>query len=119
VVIKQSSVRRFVASGESLGEFDLAYTAGLFDYLEDSDGIAVTAALFRSLRPGGRLLIANFAPQLPEIGYMEAAMDWWLIYRDEAAMSVFADALPQSAIASRSIVRDNGGNIVYLTIDKV
>jgi SAM-dependent methyltransferase len=118
VVASRSSVRRFVASGESLGEFDFAYTAGLFDYLEERDGIAVTAALFRSLRPGGRLLIANFAPQLPEIGYMEAVMDWWLIYRDEAAMAVFADAIPQAAIASRSIVRDAGGNIVYLTIDK-
>lgn len=118
VVVKRASVRRFVAGGASLGEFDLAYSAGLYDYLSEADGVAVTAALFRSLRPGGRLLVANFAPELRDIAYMEAIMDWRLIYRNEAELARLAAAIPETSIASLTIFRDSGGNVVYMTIDR-
>lgn len=118
VVVKRASVRRFVTSGTTLGEFDLIYSAGLFDYLNETDAATVTKAMFRSLRSGGRLLIANFAPELCEIAYMEAFMDWRLIYRDEAAMASFCSGLPTESIASRSMARDSGGNVVYMTVEK-
>ena len=44
-------------------------------------GKRLTAQLFESLRPEGKLLIANFSQELPERGYMESFMDWHLTYR--------------------------------------
>jgi SAM-dependent methyltransferase len=116
---KHASVGRFVKSREELGAFDLVYSAGLYDYLNDDIAMTVTDAMFRSLRPGGRLVVANFAPELRDIGIMEAIMDWRLIYRDEAALSRLADRIPSDEVAARSTTRDQWGNVVYMTIDRV
>ena len=75
--------------------------------------------MFRSLRPGGRLIVANFAPELRDIAYMEAIMDWRLIYRDETALVTLASGIPSACIAAQSITRDRSGNVVYLTLDRV
>jgi SAM-dependent methyltransferase len=119
VRVNRSSVGRFVKSGGELGGFDLVYSAGLYDYLNDDIAMAVTEAMFRSLRPGGRLVMANFAPELRDIGYMEAIMDWRLIYRDEASLATLAGRIPSADVAAQSITRDRAGNVVYMTIDRV
>jgi len=61
----------------------LAYAAGLYDYLDTELAAALTEALFRMLAPQGPLLIANFTPDTRDAAFMEACMDWHLIYRDE------------------------------------
>ena len=66
-----------------LGLFDLVYSLGLFDYLPAKAATRTMAAIAGLLRPGGKALVANFTPCLPDTGYMEAFMDWRLIYRDE------------------------------------
>jgi len=118
VRVHHASVGRFVKSGRELGDFDLVYSAGLYDYLNADIGKAVTQAMFRSLRPGGRLIVANFAPELRDIGYMEAIMEWRLIYRDEATVAALAHGIPSEDIGARSIRRDRGGNVIYMTIDR-
>ena len=110
------SVRAVLAGRVLEGEFDLIYAAGLYDYLATKTAIALTRKLFQSLRPNGRLLIPNFTPSLRDIGYMEAVMDWHLIYRDENAMLQLADALPTEQVASVSTTRDALQNIVYLDV---
>ncbi len=74
--------------------------------------------MFAMLRSGGRLLVANFAPNLPDIGYLETAMDWQLIYRDEAAMEALTVEIPDSAIKDRHLFRDPHNNIVFLEIER-
>ena len=118
VLAAHASVRRFLGAPLSFGTFDLAYSAGLFDYLADPLAVAVTRALFQSLRPGGELVIANFAPSLRDIGYMEAIMDWNLIYRDEEQVSRFTAGIPRHEIADASLSRDRCGNVVYLSVRK-
>lgn len=74
--------------------------------------------MFGALRPGGTLVAANFAPNLPDIGYMESIMDWKLIYRDEAAMSCIPSLLSEQEVAESHLRRDVYRNVIYLTIRK-
>jgi extracellular factor (EF) 3-hydroxypalmitic acid methyl ester biosynthesis protein len=113
------SVADVVAGRIRLDGLDLAYSAGLYDYLPLPIARRLTARLFAMLAPRGRLLIANFCPQLRDAAYMESFMNWPLIYREESDMAAIADALPAGEIASRRIVRDAAGDVVYLEVERV
>lgn len=83
---------RDVITGRLTFEADVVYAAGLFDYLPDQAAQRLTTRMAGMLRPGGTMLIANFLPDCPDIGYMEACMDWWLITRTPAQFrSLFSD----------------------------
>lgn len=74
---------------------------------------ATTTAMFDMLRSGGRLLLANFPPALADIGYMEACMDWWLIYRDENDMRALFDDIDPAEISDVRVWTDTIGGVVY------
>jgi len=76
----QATVGDVLRRSVRFGDVDLAYAAGLYDYLPDEAARALTTALFRMLRPGGRLLIANFTPAAFDAAFMEAMLDWHLVY---------------------------------------
>jgi SAM-dependent methyltransferase len=104
---------------EQLGsDFDLVYAAGLFDYLSDRFAARLLSAMFDLLAPGGRVLVANFAPGLHDTGYMEACMDWWLIYRTPRQMAALSGAIDPHRIATSRIFRDSHQKIVYLEVTK-
>ena len=112
------SVRGLVTGRVNLDNLDLAYAAGLYDYLGLPVATAVTRSMLNMMNPGGRVLVANFAPSLPDIGYMETFMAWNLIYRDEQAMQEIAAGLPRDEVASTRVFREADGNIVYLEVTK-
>jgi extracellular factor (EF) 3-hydroxypalmitic acid methyl ester biosynthesis protein len=112
----RGSVRQ-ILSGAVDGDFDLIYAAGLYDYLSEATAVALTRALVNKLRPNGRLLIGNFAPCLPDIGYMEAVMDWHLTYRDERAMHGLVAQSAGDDTYARTF-RDVDGNVVYLDLHR-
>ena len=74
-------IRDYLSGQLDLGSFDLIYAAGLLDYLHDGALQRLLSASIDRLNPGGRLLVANFTPQIRDSGYMEAIMDWFLVYR--------------------------------------
>jgi len=81
------SVRTLLSSEQaSLGKYDLIYSAGLFDYLADPVAEKLVTTMAAMLKPGGKLLIGNFAPSSRGRGYMELFLDWKLIYRSEAEL---------------------------------
>jgi extracellular factor (EF) 3-hydroxypalmitic acid methyl ester biosynthesis protein len=114
----RSSIRPLLVNPTMHGRFDFIYSAGLYDYLDDQVAVALTTSMFTALEPGGLLLVVNFAPQLREIGYMEAIMDWRLIYRDEKGVKRFSAGIPRSEVAEQTLFRDSWGNVVYFTIRK-
>ncbi len=69
---------------------DLAYAAGLYDYLPTAIAIKLTRRVVAMLRPGGRYLFTNYATGIWDAGYMESAMDWNLILRSPADMAQIA-----------------------------
>jgi hypothetical protein len=76
-----TSVSTILRGQCSLGSFDFIYASGLYDYLAQAVAQRLTEHLFAMLTPGGRLLLANFLPGSSSTAFMEAYMDWWLIYR--------------------------------------
>ena len=112
------SVRHILAGRANLGQYDLVYAAGLFDYLNAPVAAALTRRMFEMTRPGGLMLIPNFLTGVRDAGYMEAFMDWHLIYRDHADMQVLAAALPPSAVAHCRIFDDNDDAITFLLVSK-
>jgi hypothetical protein len=96
------------------GKFDLIYAAGLYDYLDDVTGTQLLETLACIINPGGRLLIANFMPNLSSSGYMEAAMDWWLVYRTSEHLLSLAAKLPASK--SSRVFSDSFNQLAYLEV---
>ena len=93
--------------------FDLIYAADLYDRLDDRAAARLTGALFRILKPGGRLLFANFAAGLRDAAYLDALGDWRPVLRDEDAMWAFLDALPEEAVAATRLFRGGNRAIIY------
>lgn len=98
--------------------FDFIYASGLYDYLEQPVARRLTAALFDQLAPGGRLLVANFLPDHLDVGYMEAFMDWWLIYRSPAELADVAADIPAEQLAAIEQWDDPWRSITYLELER-
>ncbi len=110
---------KYVLAGKLPAEsFDLVYSAGLFDYLEEKLAARMTRRMFDLVAPGGTMIIPNFAKGIIERGYMDTFMDWYLIYRDEMEMYGFMKELDMTQVASWDIHGDKYGNILYLTVVK-
>lgn len=112
------NIREIIAGRSKMGTFDLVYAAGLFDYLNQAAARRLAMEMYSSLRPGGTMLIPNFLPNIPDVGYMEACMDWWLTYRSEAEiLDVFSD-LPDKDKEGIEMFRDIKNNIGYGLVKK-
>ena len=72
--------------------------------------------MFDMLLPGGRLLVANFAPGLPEVAYMETFMAWKLIYRTPEEMLRVSADIPTADWTSHRVFWDASENIVFLDL---
>lgn len=95
-------------------EFELVYSAGLFDYiktfpLDDGKGtLALTKNLFELVKPGGSLIIGNFSRNNSrDLRFvMEYVYDWQLIHRNKRDIFEFVRAIPEKDIDNMHIVED-------------
>ena len=115
VTCVHAPVRDLITGKISLKDLHLVYVAGLYDYMADAFARKLTAQLFRSLTTGGSLVIANFV-HMWEDGWMEAFMDWWLIYRRSEELCALADEIDHSMIANSQVFTDPSGNVAYLEL---
>ncbi len=65
------------------GKYDLIWSAGLFDYLNDRQFVFMLNKYFPLLKPGGTLVIGNFSTNNPTRPYMEVVNDWCLKHRSK------------------------------------
>jgi hypothetical protein len=68
------------------------------------------------LEPGGKLVIANFLPTIEDIGFMEACMDWFLVYRDRFEMMGLTEFIKQSDIQDIKVSVEENQNIIFLEV---
>lgn len=75
--------------------YDIIYSTGLFDYLQDKIALRLIANLKKLLKPRGKLIIASVRDRYsnPSVCWMEWVADWNLIYRNENEFKkIFLDA---------------------------
>ena len=101
-----------------LKEIDLAYAAGLYDYLDEDLARLLTTALFRKLASGGRVLIANFTPATYDAAFMETFMDWRLVYRTPAQVRALASSIPAADVAGIDQFSDENHHVTYMRVIK-
>jgi hypothetical protein len=118
VTTEAASVRKLLAGRAQLGQFDLIYSTGLYDYLQQPLARRLTARLFQMLRPGGRLLLANFLTGSPSRGYMDSFMNWVLIYRNEEEMKDLVSEIDPAQVAEKSLDVEDQRHIIFLLLRK-
>lgn len=114
-----TSVQDLLQGSRPLGDVDLIYALGLYDYLTELVSQRLTAALFSMLAPGGTLLIANFMPDIIEAGYMEAFGDWYLTYRTPDELECVASELGNWESVRRELWIDDFRCVAYLRITRL
>lgn len=92
------------------------YATGLYDYLEQRVARRLTNRLFHLLAPRGRLLIASFSLRTREQAYMEAFMNWSLVYRSESELADVSSEVDGSRLLERSSFTDPEGNVIYVML---
>lgn len=85
------SVRQILENSEEAKvlevlDFDLLYTAGLYDYLPQSVAKNLTKIISRSVKVNGEFIIGNFHPSNPTKTISDLVADWKLIHRNEEQM---------------------------------
>lgn len=80
------------------GHYDLVWSAGLFDYLDDRAFVVLLKKLAKALRPHGELVIGNFTEPNASRGYMEFGR-WCLIHRSAAQLASLAHQAGLNAAA--------------------
>ncbi|MEP7219671.1 MAG: class I SAM-dependent methyltransferase, partial [Bacteroidota bacterium] len=113
----QGNLRSLFRGKSVFRNFDLLYSP-LCDNLTDATASRFISTLFNAVAPGGRLVISNFAPELVDAGYMEAFMEWNLIYRNESDLAGLAAGLPEDRVAASKTYRDPHGNIAFLELTR-
>jgi extracellular factor (EF) 3-hydroxypalmitic acid methyl ester biosynthesis protein len=113
-----ASVREILEGEITFSGFDFVYATGLYDYLPLPAAQRLTEILLRMLNPGGRFLLANFLPGIRSAAYMEACLDWWLIYRTKSEFLQVAETLPDEQIENYTLFVEEHKNIVFLEVER-
>jgi len=98
-------------------KFDLIWSSGLFDYLNDKTAKLLIRRLFNMLAAGGTLVIGNFGTDNPSRSYMEIIGQWFLIHRDvENLRNLCADV--HSDAYEVSVFSDETGVNLFLCLTR-
>ena len=73
-------------------KYDLVWSAGLFDYLDNRRFTFLLTRLLEMVGDEGELVIGNFSENNPTRPMMQVLMDWHLIHRPEEEMGQLAES---------------------------
>jgi SAM-dependent methyltransferase len=112
------SVRSLVDGHLAPGRFHRIYAAGLYEHLPEWIARRLTEVLFGLLHPGGALLIPHFLPATRDAGYLEAVLDWPLVYRSLPQIRALLASLPRHEIAACRSFEDPLGQVGYVEVTR-
>lgn len=92
---------------------DYVFCAGFFDYLDEDAAVEMLNLFLSTLSVDGELTVFNFSPANSSRAYMEWIGNWYLTYRDTAAMQRLAKRL--GAIGHVHVRSVSQGTLVELT----
>ena len=119
VTTVKAPIRDVIAGRYKVSDFDLIYSAGLYDYLVDPIAEKLTTTLWQGLSPGGTLVVTNFLEGAKDRGWMEAMMDWWLIFRTPDQIDAFTRGIAPEEIHRKHAYVCPTGSVGYLSLRKV
>lgn len=96
--------------------YDVVWSAGLFDYFEDKTFIRLLSRLITFVKPGGELIIGNFAKGNPTEGYMELFLDWYLHHRSPNHLIQLAQDAGIEDISRIKIDKEEEGINLFMRI---
>ena len=76
-----------------LGQRDIIYSTGLFDYFNDQTFRKLLSIIYGVLPKGGRMYIGNMSTENPTRWLIEYACDWFIFHRTQDEMIRLADQL--------------------------
>jgi extracellular factor (EF) 3-hydroxypalmitic acid methyl ester biosynthesis protein len=94
--------------------YDLIWSAGFFDYLDNEKFIFLLRALMKMLTINGKMIISNFSTLNPSRDYMEFG-EWFLFHRDMDNLTELAGKAGADP-CSVSIESEETGVNLFLTI---
>jgi hypothetical protein len=99
------------------GRYDLVWSAGLFDYLNDRMTVLLLKKLWQWTAPQGMLAVGNFHPSNPSRLYMEWCGDWILEHRTADDMLTLCEraGLPLEAA---KIKQEPSGVCIFCLVSK-
>lgn len=98
------AIKNILAAGLPEQDYDLVYSAGLFDYFTDPVATLAAQKMLESCTPTGSAIIGNFSKSNPCVPFMEMVLDWHLIYRSpEDLERIFHPASKQVVVESESL----------------
>jgi len=101
-------------------QFDLAWSSGLFDYLDERMAAHLLKIMWANVKVGGRLVICNFADTHSTRPWIEWCGDWFLIHRSQYEMQLLAEyagIVQGEAKISHDV--DSLQAVRYLSIEKL
>jgi hypothetical protein len=110
---------RQLTSDSTLGEFNFIYLPTLLDTFEDFRVRALLSSLLPMLKRGGRLLAANFSPELGDAAFLEACLDWWPFYRGEEEWAALLGQLSGQNIRGQAVFRDDSGGSIFVDLQAI
>jgi len=97
-------------------KFDLIWSAGLFDYFDDTTFTDLIARIHHFVKPGGELIIGNFNVVNSSRGFMEILLGWFLYHRSEAQMETLARTACGDKLKNVSIESEPEGVNLFMRL---
>lgn len=110
------TVRDVLKGTVTFERLDLVYAANLFETLAEPVARALVARLVEMLAPGGKLVIANLAPNVSSLGLVEGVMAWPVVWRTEDEVGRLVTPASSDEIEHVCAYTDASESIAYLAV---